>query len=142
MEELVQDLKSLNATELQEVATYVAFLKFRARGTQPPGLPAAIDLEPLYAGFAAEERQPAENQVWLGIEKAPDVVGGDAYIAHTHIPVWTLESYRRLGWTEAQLLTNFPTLRAVDLVYAWAYVAAQPAEIEQALRAQEEACVI
>ena len=30
MEELIQALKSLNETEVQEVATYIAFLKFRA----------------------------------------------------------------------------------------------------------------
>jgi uncharacterized protein (DUF433 family) len=129
MEELIQALESLNETEVQEVATYIAFLKFRAQRVPTPDLPAA-------------ERQLAANQVWPGVAKTPDVLGGDAYIAYTHIPVWTLESYRRIGWTEAQLLTTFPTLRAIDLVQAWAYVAAYPAEIEQALHAQEEACVI
>ena len=70
------------------------------------------------------------------------MLGGDAYIPRTHIPVWTLESYRRISSAKAKLLTTFPTLRAIDLVQAWAYVAAYPAEIEQALHAQEEACVI
>ncbi|MFN8489198.1 MAG: DUF433 domain-containing protein [Caldilineaceae bacterium] len=79
------------------------------------------------------------NQVWLGIEKTPGVVGGDACIANTRIPVWALEGYRRLGWHEAQILENFPTLRAADLVHAWSYVDAHQTEIEQALLEQEEA---
>ena len=36
--------------------------------------------------------------------------------------MWVLEGYRRLGWTEAKLLANYPTLRAAGLVHAWAYV--------------------
>jgi len=76
---------------------------------------------------------------WPGIEKTPGVMGGDACIIRTRIAVWSLEGYRRLGWSEAELLENFPTLRAIDLVQAWAYVAAHPHEIEQALLEHEEA---
>jgi uncharacterized protein (DUF433 family) len=76
---------------------------------------------------------------WPGIEKTPDVAGGAACIAHTRIPVWVLEGYRRLGWSEAKLLENYPTLRAADLVNAWAYADAHPEEIEQTIRANEEA---
>jgi uncharacterized protein (DUF433 family) len=57
----------------------------------------------------------------------------------TRIPVWALENYRRLGWSEATLLENYPTLRAADLVNAWAYVDAHSQEIEQAIRQNEEA---
>jgi len=53
--------------------------------------------------------------------------------------VWTLERYRQLGWTEAQLLENFPTLRAVDLVGAWAYVGAYRDEVEQDIHSNEAA---
>lgn len=60
----------------------------------------------------------------MGIEKTPDIVGGDARIAGTRIPVWSLENYRRLGLSEAQILANFPALQAADLVNAWAYVQA------------------
>ena len=79
------------------------------------------------------------THTWPGIEKIPGVMGGDACIVRTRIPVWMLEGYRRLGWSEAALLENFPTLRAADRVQAWAYVAAHRGEIEQALREQEEA---
>ncbi len=57
----------------------------------------------------------------------------------TRIPVWTLEGYRRLGWSEAEILENFPTLRASDLAQAWAYVSAHRSEIDQAILANEEA---
>ena len=74
-----------------------------------------------------------------GIESTPGVCGGDARIAGTRIPVWTLESYRRLGLTEAQILDAFPGLRATDLVNAWSHVAAHAEEIEGQIRENEEA---
>lgn len=76
---------------------------------------------------------------WPGIEKTPGVVGGDACIVRTRIPVWALENYRRLGWSEATILDNFPTLRAADLVNAWAYADAHRDEIDRAIREHEEA---
>lgn len=79
------------------------------------------------------------TDMWPGIEKTLGVVGGDACILRTRIPVWALEGYRQLGLTDAQLLENFPTLRATDLVNAWTYVAAHQAEIAQAIRENEEA---
>ncbi len=45
---------------------------------------------------------------------------------------YVLAGYRRAGWSEAQLLNNFPTLRAVDLVNAWAYADTHREEIERA----------
>ena len=41
-----------------------------------------------------------------GIESTAGVCGGDPRIAGTRIPVWTLEHYRRLGLTEAQILAH------------------------------------
>ncbi len=49
-----------------------------------------------------------------GIEATPGVCGGDPRIAGTRIPVWTLEQYRRLGLSEAQILGAFPGLRAAE----------------------------
>lgn len=76
---------------------------------------------------------------WPGIEKTPGVVGGDARIAGTRIPIWTLVNYRRLGVSEAIILEDFPSLRATDLANAWAYADAYPDEIETAIRENEEA---
>lgn len=74
-----------------------------------------------------------------GIESTPGVCGGDPRIAGTRIPVWTLEQYRRLGLSEAQILDAFPGLRATDLVNAWAYVAGHPGDIERQILGNEEA---
>ena len=76
---------------------------------------------------------------WPGVEKTSGVSGGEACIVRTRIPVWVLENYRRLGWSEARILGNFPTLRAVDLVNAWTYASAHPDEIEHAIRENEGA---
>ena len=77
--------------------------------------------------------------VWPGIEKTPGVVGGSARIVRTRISVWVLEGYRRLGWTDAQLLASYPTLRAADLVHAWAYADANREEIDEAIQRNEAA---
>jgi uncharacterized protein (DUF433 family) len=74
-----------------------------------------------------------------GIEATPGVCGGDPCIAGTRIPVRVLENYRRLGMPEAEILANYPTLRAVDLVNAWAYVDAHAEEMERQIRENEEA---
>lgn len=49
---------------------------------------------------------------WLGNRLLADVCGGDARIAGTRIAVPTLEQYRRLSMTEAQVLAAYPGLRA------------------------------
>jgi uncharacterized protein (DUF433 family) len=65
-----------------------------------------------------------------GIEKTADVAGGEACIVRTSIPVWALENHRRLGWSEATILENYPALRAADLVNAWGCVDAHREEID------------
>src|ERR687888_241955 len=74
-----------------------------------------------------------------GIESRPDVCGGEPCIVRTRIPVWLLEQARRLGASEADLLRAYPTLRAEDLVNAWAYARAHRDEIEQQIRENETA---
>ncbi len=73
-----------------------------------------------------------------GTEKTLGVVGGDACIVRTRIPVWALEGYRRLGWNNEQILENFPSLCQQDLENAWAYAISYHDEIDQALRESEE----
>lgn len=76
---------------------------------------------------------------WQGINKTPGVMGGDACIKQTRIPVWLIVSYRRLGLSEAKILDNYPTLFAADLANAWTYAEAYPEEIEAAIQKHEEA---
>jgi uncharacterized protein (DUF433 family) len=72
-----------------------------------------------------------------GIESRPDVCGGEPCIVRTRIPVWLLEQARRLGTCEADLLKNYPTLRAEDLANAWAYVRSHRDEIDRHIQANE-----
>lgn len=74
-----------------------------------------------------------------GIESTPDVCGGEPCIGRTRIQVWLLERSRRLGMSEADLLANYPTLRAEDLVNAWAYVRANGHEINAQIQDNEAA---
>lgn len=73
-----------------------------------------------------------------GITKTFGVCGGDACIANTRIPVWSLVNDRHFGMTDARILEAFPHLNAADLVNAWAYADANPEEIEQAIRENDE----
>ena len=69
-----------------------------------------------------------------GIEFDPRICGGSARIAGTRIPVWSLESWRRLGAADAEILRNFPTLRGDDLLNAWRYVERHPLEIDREIQ--------
>lgn len=74
-----------------------------------------------------------------GIDSTPGICGGQPRIVRTRIPVWVLEQARRLGLTEAELLRSYPTLRAEDLVNAWAYARSHREEIEEQIRENEAA---
>lgn len=104
------------------------------------------DLEPqLVALSLTEKAQVLEmlahelGEQWLGVEKNQGVAGGEACIVRTRIPVWTLEGYRRLGWSDERILANYPTLRASDLLNAWAYVRNHRHEIDQTIALNESA---
>lgn len=74
-----------------------------------------------------------------GIQKTPGVMGGEACIRQTRIPVWLLISDRRQGASDARILEGHPDLSAADLVNAFNYADARFDEIETAIREQEEA---
>ena len=74
-----------------------------------------------------------------GVESRPSVCGGEPCIVRTRIPVWVLEQARHLGATEADLLRCYPTLRAEELVNAWAYARTHREAITQQIGANEEA---
>jgi len=72
------------------------------------------------------------------VSKTRDIEGGDACLHGTRIPVWVLEGYRRLGVSDAELLSNYPSLCQSDLESAWAYVADHGEEIDRAIHENEE----
>ena len=106
----------------------------------------AADLEARIAALSRAEKASLVERLandlaasWPGIERTPGVSGGEACVVRTRIPVWTLVAYRQQGWSEARLLDAFPSLRAADLVHAWAYFDSHQEEIEAAIRSQSEA---
>ena len=74
-----------------------------------------------------------------GIDSRSDVCGGEPCIVRTRIPIWLLEQARRLGASEQELLAAYPSLRAEDLVNAWAYARSHAAEIDRHIRENEAA---
>ena len=73
------------------------------------------------------------------IQKTPNVCGGDPCIRNTRITVHGLVHYRQLGMSDARILEAIQGLTPDDLVAAWDYYAAHPAEIDNAIRVNEEA---
>lgn len=72
-----------------------------------------------------------------GIEKTPGVCGGDARVAGTRIPVWSLVIWKNLGLSGEKLLAEFETLSPEGLSAAWNYYAAFKEEVD-ALVAENE----
>ena len=71
------------------------------------------------------------------ISKTPGICGGDACIQGHRIPVWVLAGYKRMGASDAEILTYYPQLIEADLAAAWDYAAAHPQEIDQAIAENE-----
>jgi uncharacterized protein (DUF433 family) len=84
---------------------------------------------------------PAEKteiiQLLDGINKTPQVVGGNARIRNTRIPVWTLFQAHQMGASDAEILEAYPELTPIDLINAWAYTQTFPDEIQCAIAANE-----
>jgi uncharacterized protein (DUF433 family) len=74
-----------------------------------------------------------------GIESLPLVCGGEPCVVRTRIPIWILVRARQLGMNEADILRSYPSLRAEDLVNAWAYYRSFHEEIDQQIVANETA---
>jgi uncharacterized protein (DUF433 family) len=70
-----------------------------------------------------------------GIDSRPGVCGGSARIIRTRIPVWLLESLRRGGRSEAELLADYPSLTAEDLANAWHYARSHREEMDREIAA-------
>ncbi len=79
------------------------------------------------------------GRLFPGIEHTPGIVGGEARIVRTRVPVWVLVQARRQGLTEAQILESYPHLQAEDLANAWAYLRAHPDEVDKQILENEAA---
>lgn len=74
-----------------------------------------------------------------GIDSNPAINGGEPTIVRTWIPVWVLVRHHQLGATDAELLRDYPSLRAEDIANAWAYYRSHRDEIEQHITDNEQA---
>ena len=73
------------------------------------------------------------------VKKTPGVCGGDPCIRNTRITVHGLVHYRQLGLSDQRILEVIQGLTQDDLAAAWDYYAGHAAEIEEAIRLNEEA---
>jgi uncharacterized protein (DUF433 family) len=85
---------------------------------------------------AAMATDTTKRQSW--IQRTPGVCGGDACVRNTRITVWGLVLARRLGASEAEIVSNTQGLRADDLEAAWEYYRDHKDEIEEQIRLNEE----
>ncbi len=84
-------------------------------------------------------RQALEATAEQAIRSTAAVVGGDACVGNTRIPVWTLVDYRRQGLTDAQILEAFPVLNIADLTAAYDYYVAHGDEVDLQWKRHEDA---
>ena len=77
-----------------------------------------------------------KQQSW--VQTTPNVCGGNACIRNTRITVWGLVLSRKLGVPDAGILENIVGLTPDDLEVAWDYYRQHPAEIDEAIRLNEE----
>ena len=59
-------------------------------------------------------------------------------VRDTLITIWGLVAHRRLGLSDAEIVQAVQGLTPADLEAAWEYAAANGAEIDEAIRANEE----
>lgn len=123
-EKLYQLIQTLPENQINEVLNFAEFLRQKQLTTpQSNTIP----------------RDIASAQVQQLIEKTPGVVGGDACIRGTRIPVWELVEYRQLGASTSKILEAYPQLTEPDLQAAWDYDRSFPDEIAAAIAANEAA---
>jgi len=75
----------------------------------------------------------------MQIRSTSGVMGGDASIGNTRIPVWALVQCKQAGLADERILANYPSLTASDLIAAWDYYAAHSGQVEAERRSHEEA---
>lgn len=119
---LYQLIQTLPESQINEVLHFAEFL--HQKQLSPP--------QPI-------PRDIARSQVQQLIEKTLGVVGGNACIRGTRIPVWELVEYRQLGASTSKILEAYPQLTEADLQAAWDYDRRFPEEIAAAIAANEAA---
>jgi uncharacterized protein (DUF433 family) len=83
---------------------------------------------------------PAKSVAMLDlIRKTPNVLGGDARLGDRRIAVWMLVRARQLGLADEEIRTRYqPELTEAELAAAWRYYTENRAEIDEAIRQNED----
>ena len=84
-------------------------------------------------------RDSALRREDVPIRLTAGVLGGDACIRDTRIPVWTLVAFKSAGMSNREILDEYPGLDDADLVAAWDYYAANAERVDGERRRHEEA---
>lgn len=84
-------------------------------------------------------RSSESKSTTASIVATPGVCGGDARIADTRIPVWVIDSLRRQGAAENDILEAYPWLTVEQIRAAWDYADRHHDEIESAIQENEDA---
>jgi hypothetical protein len=73
-EQIVQELNGLSQAELEEIAQYLAFIKYQAR-VKPTPVSDETQMAALYAEFAEEDRELAEEGIsdYAGVLGSVDI---------------------------------------------------------------------
>jgi uncharacterized protein (DUF433 family) len=73
------------------------------------------------------------------IELTPDICGGRPRVAGTRVPVHRIACYHQLGYSPEEMLGLLNSLSLSQIYAALAYALANPEEIQEALREEEDA---
>ena len=73
------------------------------------------------------------------IEQTPGVCGGRPSVAGTRVPVHRVARYYRLGYSPEEIVSLLNSLSLSQIYAALAHALANAAEIDQALREEDEA---
>jgi len=91
------------------------------------------------AAFQAHLQSLLEADSDPTVRRRVEVMGGDACIRDTRIPVWLLVQLKQSGWGDARLLENYPVLTSADLVAAWDFYATNSSQVEAERQSHENA---
>lgn len=82
---------------------------------------------------------PPNSRLEGTIVKTPGVMGGEACIVRTRIPVWLLIESMHEHLSDKDILVAYPSLRADDLVNAREYYYLHKAEIDAVIKENQAA---
>ena len=95
--------------------------------------------ETLLAHDSGKSGHQTDRSIFVPIRRNPAVMGGDACVRETRIPVWLLVQLRQAGWSDERVLANYPELTRLDLISAWDFYAGNAPQVEAERRSHEEA---